>query len=157
MSQATDIILLNAREVRRRSEILWRGIPSEALRRKPDPEAMSAIEMVRHVLEGEFLYMQMAKERRSVGEDRSPFAGRPFVSVDDELAFASSYRKEFEQMISDLSADDLESIEIDRSDVGYRRKLGDFLLRAIYHEAVHCGQLLGYLRVMGVPRPKVWD
>ncbi|HJP58957.1 MAG TPA: DinB family protein [Gemmatimonadaceae bacterium] len=152
-----DIILLNAREVRRRSEILWRGIPTDALNLKPDPDAMSAIEMVRHVLEGEYLYMLMAKERRSVGEDRSPFVGRPFISIDDELSFAASYRREFERMVTGLSAEDLEMIEIDRSDVGYKRKLGDFLLRAIYHEAVHCGQLLGYLRAMGISRPKVWD
>lgn len=118
---------------------------------------MSAIEMARHVLEGEYLYMLMAKERRSVSEDRSPFAGRPFVGVDDEIAFAAPYRREFERMVAGLSDDDLESIEIDRSEVGYKRKLGDFLLRAIYHEAVHCGQLLGYLRSMGIPRPKVWD
>jgi len=143
--------------VRRRSEILWRGIPPDALQRKPDPEAMSAIEMVRHVLEGEYLYMLMAKERRGVSEDRSPFAGRPFAGVDDEIAFAVPYRREFERMVAGLSDDDLESIEIDRSEVGYKRKLGDFLLRAIYHEAVHCGQLLGYLRAMGIHRPKVWD
>ncbi len=143
--------------MRRRSEILWRGIPPDALQRKPDPEAMSAIEMVRHVLEGEYLYMLMAKERRGVSEDRSPFAGRPFAGVDDEIAFAVPYRREFERMVAGLSDDDLESIEIDRSEVGYKRKLGDFLLRAIYHEAVHCGQLLGYLRAMGIHRPKVWD
>ncbi len=143
--------------MRRRSEILWRGIPPDAIHRKPDPEAMSAIEMVRHVLEGEYLYMLMAKERRGVSEDRSPFAGRPFAGVDDEIAFAVPYRREFERMVDGLSDDDLESIEIDRSEVGYKRKLGDFLLRAIYHEAVHCGQLLGYLRAMGIHRPKVWD
>jgi len=152
-----DIVLLNAREVRRRSEILWRGIPADALDRKPDPEAMSAIEMVRHVLEGEYLYMLMAKERRSVSEDRSPFAGRPFSSVEAELAFSAPYRKQFEEMLSQLADEDLNLVEIDRSDVGYKRKLGDFLLRAVYHEAVHCGQLLGYLRAMGVPRPRVWD
>jgi uncharacterized damage-inducible protein DinB len=155
--RATDIILLNAREVRRRSEILWRGIPADALQKKPDPGAMSAIEMVRHVLEGEYLYMLMARERRSVGEDRSPFVGRPFLGVEDELSFAAPYRGEFERMVAGLSDDDLQTIEIDRSEVGYKRKLGDFLLRAIYHEAVHCGQLLGYLRTMGIARPKVWD
>jgi uncharacterized damage-inducible protein DinB len=152
-----DVILQNAREARRRSEIAWRGIPANSLQWKPDPEAMSAIEMVRHVLEGEYLYMLMARERRSVSEGRSPFAGRPFVSVDDELAFAAPYRLEFEKMVSSIPDDDLESIVIDRSDVGYKRQLGDFLLRAIYHEAVHCGQLLGYLRTMRVARPKIWD
>lgn len=118
---------------------------------------MSAIEMVRHVLEGEYLYMLMAKERRSVPESRSPFARRPFVSVDDEIAFAHPYRIEFEQMIRGLSDNELSSVVIDRSDVGYQRRLGDFLLRAIYHEAVHCGQLLSYMRAMGAARPRIWD
>lgn len=152
-----DVILLNAREVRRRSEIAWRGIPATALDWKPDPEAMSAIEMVRHVLEGEYLYMLMAKERRSVSEDRSPFARRPFVGVEDELQFAAPFHREFEQMVVSFSDDDFDTVLIDRSDAGYKRRLGDFLLRAIYHEAVHCGQLLGYLRAMGIARPKVWD
>jgi len=31
-----DVILLNAREVRRRSEIAWRGIPPDSLQWKPD-------------------------------------------------------------------------------------------------------------------------
>lgn len=152
-----DLILFNSREVRRRSEIAWRGIPADALDWKPDAEAMSAGEMVRHVLEGEYLYMLMAKEGHSVSEDRSPFARRPFVSVDDELAFAAPFRKEFEEMVSGFRDEDFDTIVIDRSDVGYKRQLGDFLLRATYHEAVHCGQLLGYLRTMKVARPKVWD
>jgi uncharacterized damage-inducible protein DinB len=152
-----DVILLNAREVRRRSEIAWRGIPANALEWKPDAEAMSAIEMVRHVLEGEYLYMLMAKERRSVSEDRSPFARRPFVSVEDEIEFATPFRKEFEEMVTRFRDDDFDTIVIDRSDAGYKRRLGDFLLRAIYHEAIHCGQFLGYLRMMGAARPKIWD
>lgn len=46
---------------------------------------------------------------------------------------------------------------IDRSDVGYRRLLGDMLLRVAYHEAVHAGQLLDYLRTACVERPNIWD
>jgi hypothetical protein len=30
-------------------------------------------------------------------------------------------------------------------------------LRMAYHEAVHTGQLLAYLRAMGIPRPNIWD
>jgi uncharacterized damage-inducible protein DinB len=152
-----DVLLLNAREVRRRSKIAWRGIPPDAIQWKPDHEARSAIEIVRHVLEGEYLYMLMARERRSVSEDRSPFAARPFVSVADELAFAAPFREQFELIVGSFGDDDFDSIVIDRSDVGYKRRLGDYLLRAAYHEAVHCGQLLAYLRTTGVARPKVWD
>ena len=42
-------------------------------------------------------------------------------------------------------------------DVTGRNSAGDFLLRAAYHEAVHAGQMLDYLRTMGVARPSVWD
>jgi hypothetical protein len=41
-----------------------------------------------------------------------------------------------------LFDDDLNTIiSIDRSDVGYVRKAGDFILRMAYHEAVHAGQV----------------
>ena len=31
------------------------------------------------------------------------------------------------------------------------------LLRVAYHESVHTGQLLDYLRTAGVPRELIWD
>ena len=37
------------------------------------------------------------------------------------------------------------------------RTIGDFVLRMAYHELVHTGQLLSYLRRMNVPRPEIWD
>jgi|SRR5215510_8068976 len=61
------------------------------------------------------------------------------------------------ETVLQLSDDDLNTISIDRSDVGYIRKAGDFILRIAYHEAVHAGQMLKYLRMAGVPRPSIWD
>jgi len=61
------------------------------------------------------------------------------------------------QTVLELSDEDLDKIEIDRRDVGYVRKAGDFILRIAYHEAVHAGQMLQYLRMAGVPRPSIWD
>jgi len=61
------------------------------------------------------------------------------------------------QTVLELSDEDLDNIEIDRRDVGYVRKAGDFILRIAYHEAVHAGQMLQYLRMAGVPRPSIWD
>ena len=153
---SSDLLLLNAEEVRRRSLIVWNSIPADGLPWKPDPKAMSCLEMVRHVLEGEYLYTQMIRRRGSVSED-SPFASRPLTTVADEIAFASPFRKGFTSLIASIESGELTSVIIDRSDVGYKRELGDFLLRVAYHEAVHCGQLLGYLRAMGAERPSVWD
>ncbi len=41
--------------------------------------------------------------------------------------------------------------------MGYIRELGDMLLRVAYHESVHTGQLLDYLRTAKVKRPIIWD
>jgi uncharacterized damage-inducible protein DinB len=35
--------------------------------------------------------------------------------------------------------------------------LGDYLNRIAYHESVHTGQLLDYLRTIGIERPQIWD
>jgi uncharacterized damage-inducible protein DinB len=152
-----DLIVLNLQEVRRRSIKVWTAIPADNFRWRPDPDAMSCIEMVRHVLEGEYSYMEIIKARRSIKDLHDPFESLPFISVEDELDFAKPYRKEFLELVQSFSPYDLEGIQIDRSDVGYVRKLGDFLLRVGYHESMHCGQLMGYLRTMQVERPKIWD
>ncbi|MEW4283455.1 DinB family protein [Priestia koreensis] len=154
---AVDIILVNAKEIRRRSVKVWEAIPENKLHWKPDSEAMSALEMVRHVLESEYYYHLAIVNRGSLTEFHSPFENRPFRSVQDELAFADSYHQEFLNMIGGFSEEELTTIQIDRSDVGYVRSLGDMLMRIGYHESVHTGQLLQYLRSMDADRPRVWD
>lgn len=56
--------------------------------------------------------------------------------------------------VKSFSEKDLSNI-IDRSKVGYVRSLGDMLARIAFHESVHLGQLLDYLRTAGVTRPDV--
>jgi uncharacterized damage-inducible protein DinB len=154
---AIDLIILNFEEVRRRSIKIWRGIPDNYLDWKPDQEAMSIKEMIRHVLESEHYYHLAILNRGSLQDYESPYEKRPFTNVEDELEFAQEYRKKFLETVKSFKPNDLENIKIDRSDVGYVRTLGDFLLRIAYHESVHAGQILGYLRTAGVARPDVWD
>jgi uncharacterized damage-inducible protein DinB len=151
-----ELLCLNLTETRRRSIRIWRGIPSSFSDWRPDPDAMSCVEMVRHVLEADYLYGQMVRERRSYSGD-SPFVGRRFEDLEEALTFANPYRQSLLETVRQLSDDDLNTITIDRSDVGYVRLAGDFILRIAYHEAVHAGQMLQYLRTAGVPRPSVWD
>ncbi|MCV9884376.1 DinB family protein [Metabacillus halosaccharovorans] len=152
-----DLILLNFNEIRRRSIKVWTSIPNDYLLWKPDHEAMNCLEMIRHVLESEYYYHLAIQNRGSLSIFNSPFENRPFTTVKAELEFADSYRNQFINTIKDFSQEDLENILIDRSDVGYIRKLGDMLLRVAYHESVHTGQLLDYLRTAGVPRIRIWD
>lgn len=154
-----DLIILNFEEVRRRSIKVWTAIPQHMLSWKPDEEALTCAEMIRHLLESEFLYHQMliGKGSKALANISNPFETIEFTTVDNELRFAQPYREQFLSYIKSISSSDLENIKIDRSDVGYVRTLGDMLMRIAYHESVHTGQLLDYMRTMRIDRPKIWD
>jgi uncharacterized damage-inducible protein DinB len=152
-----EIIILNFEEIRRRSIKLWKGIPPENYFWKPDSDAMSCLEMVRHVLEGEHLFHMLVNKRGNLGDYVSPWEGRPYTNLQDELDFAIPFRKKFLEAVKKFNPEEFNSIEIIRSEKGQRRKLGDYLLRIAYHESVHTGQMLAYLRELGVERPLIWD
>ncbi|ETN94156.1 DinB family protein [Zhouia amylolytica] len=154
---ATELLRLNFSETRRRSAKLWRGIPVEYLNWRPDKNAFSFIEIIRHVLEGEYLYHKIIEGEGVLGVYKSPWESLSYGNVENELDFAQKYRESFIEMIKKLSDTDLDSIRIVRKELGQNKKLGDYLNRMVYHEAVHAGQVLSYLRTLGVDRPLVWD
>ncbi len=154
---AKELLILNFEEVRRRSIKVWKNISEENLFWKPDPKAMSGFEMIRHVLESENIYHQIILHRGVLGNYESPLTGNPFTSIDDELKNAQPYREKFLQMVYSFSVKELEEVYITRKDKDQHRKLGDYLLRMAYHEGVHTGQLLDYLRTLNAPRAAIWD
>jgi len=60
----SEIIILNLTEIRRRSIQLWNGLPESYYNWKPDDIAMTAIEMVRHVLEADYGWNMIINQRR---------------------------------------------------------------------------------------------
>jgi len=154
---SNELLILNLEEIRRRSIKIWQGIPADRLDWKPDAEAMSCLKTVRHVLESEWAYMQMLKSGKSRDSEDTQFNPRPYTDVAAEIEFAEPYHQELLQLIGSYTTEELADKKVDRSDVGYIRTFGDFILRVGYHEAVHAGQLLAYLRTMNAPRPVIWD
>ncbi|WP_334077277.1 DinB family protein [Paenibacillus sanfengchensis] len=154
---AVEAIILNFEEIRRRSIKVWESVPADKLEWKPDPEAMSIKEMIRHVLDSEHYYHLALLNGGSLLSYDSPYDNREFTTVREEIAVAAPYREKFLATVKSFAAEDLTNLKIDRSDVGYVRSLGDMLMRIAYHEAVHTGQLLDYLRTAGIARPRVWD
>jgi uncharacterized damage-inducible protein DinB len=152
-----EIILLNFSEIRRRSIKLWTGVPNEYLNWKPDENAFSVIEMIRHVLEGEHLFHKIIENKGNLGEYQSPWKGLKYTNLKNELSFSEAYRTKFINMINNLKEYDLENIQIERKEVRQSKKLGDYLNRIAYHESVHTGQILSYLRQIGIDRPQIWD
>ncbi|WP_062059003.1 DinB family protein [Aquimarina longa] len=152
-----EIILLNSEETRRRSIKLWQGIPEEYWNWKPDKDAFTIIEKIRHVLESEHLFHKIIDNRGNLGDYLSPWEGIEYSDLEFELELAKKYRVHFLNMIKGLTIFDLENIIIERTEVGQHKKLGDYLNRIVFHEAVHMGQMLGYLRILSLERPKIWD
>ena len=152
-----EIIVLNFSEIRRRSIKLWEGIPDIYLDWQPDKDAFSILEMIRHVLEGEHLFHKIIEHKGDLGSYQSPWKEIKFTTLSDELSHSKKYREQFINMIKELSEADLENIRIERKEVGQSKVLGDYLNRIAYHESVHTGQMLSYLRTIGIERPKIWD
>ena len=152
----SELLLLNFSEIRRRSKILWQALPDECFNWKPDNSAMSAIEMIRHVLQADYGW-RMIITHSDMSNYKTPWEGRPYMSVEDELDFASPYRQQFLDTVSQFTDHELAHTEIIHPGNGEKKMLGQYLLRIGYHEATHAGQFLSYLRGMGVERPMIWD
>ncbi|GAA4115131.1 hypothetical protein GCM10022393_15160 [Aquimarina addita] len=152
-----EIILINFSEIRRRSINLWSGIPKEYLGWKPDEKAFTVLEMIIHVLEGEHLFHKIIENRGDLGNYQSPWFKLEYSHLQNELEFSKKYRASFLSMIKGLTESDLENIKIERKEVGQSKILGDYLNRIAYHESVHTGQMLSYLRTIGIDRPQIWD
>ena len=153
----TESIILHFEEIRRRSKILWSGITPQFYHWRPDIKALSCLEMIRHVLETETVYRIIIVNKGGHAEGfLSPWKDRPIADLQSELEFAEPLRKQFLETINSFTQDQLTSIEIVRE--GRKtRTLVDFLYRCAYHEAVHTGQFLSYLRTLGLDRPNIWD
>ncbi|NBG65614.1 DinB family protein [Acidiluteibacter ferrifornacis] len=152
----TELILFNLIEIRRKSIKLWNALPESHYNWKPDEKAMSAIAMIRHVLEADYGW-NIIINNGSMTNYQTPWKNRPFGAVSDEIKFAQPYRNEFLESIRQFSANELNEKEIIHPGNGEKKNLGQYLLRIGYHETVHTGQFLSYLRTMNVDRPNLWD
>ncbi|MDX8553509.1 DinB family protein [Tenacibaculum sp. 1B UA] len=113
--------------------------------------------MIRHTLEGEHLFHAIIKNRGDLSNYKSPWVDLAYSNLKNELSFAEQYHNSFMEMIKTFNEADLENIRIERKEVGQSKTLGDYLNRMVYHEAVHTGQMLGYLRTLSVKCPQIWD
>nr|WP_262987127.1 DinB family protein [Aequorivita vladivostokensis] len=125
--------------MRRKSVILWKELPESNHHLKPDAKAMSAIAMVRHVLEADYGW-NIIINNGSMAKYQTPWQTRPYLSVADELEFAEPHRNAILESIRQFSDRELNETEIIHPGNGAKKNLGKYLLRIGYHEAVHAGQ-----------------
>lgn len=152
-----DVLILNMSEVRRRSEIVWKSIDKKYYEFKPDQDALTIYEMIKHVLQSEYMYHEMFIKGGSIEEIPTPYDDI-YNSIEELIEVSKKYRCDYKEFVQKLSEEDLTNIKIDRSqDAGYIRTIGDMIERVTFHEAVHLGQLLDYMRTAEIERPRIWD
>jgi hypothetical protein len=148
----TELITFNFAETRRRSIKLWRELPQEHYFRKLDEQGMHGLEMVRQVLEADYLFHFIIENTSDISKFQL-WNNRPYKNLQNELDFAAPFRESFINTVQNFSVQELTVIEIIRSGNKQRRKLVDYLLKMAYQEAVQAGQFLSYLRALGVDSP----
>lgn len=155
---ARELMLLDLQETRRRFLIVARSIPAEYLSWKPDAEALSIGAMIRHVLFHDYFWLVILTEGRILtAEERAPFWDAPFTTVEAEIERAQPYHEAFAAYVRSLEPAEYGTRVVQWPHKPLARSLGDALERKSYHDAVHTGQLLQYLRTLQLPRPDIWD
>jgi uncharacterized damage-inducible protein DinB len=155
---AIDLFLLDFQECRRRFLMVAGAFPDEFLTWRPDKEALSVGETIRHVLLHDFFWLKILQEGRLLtDEECNPLQERPFTCLQDEIDRTISYQQEFINFIKTYTEKELTSTLISWPHKPIKRTLGDTLERKSYHDAVHTGQLLQYLRMLNIERPVIWD
>ena len=122
----SELIILNFTEIRRRSVKLWKGLPESCYNWKPDEKAMTAIEMVRHVMEADYGW-NIIINNGSMTNYQTPWKNRPFISVADELEFAEPYRNTFLESVRQFSDKELNETKIIHPGNGDKKILGKYL------------------------------
>ncbi|MEH7301221.1 DinB family protein [Neobacillus drentensis] len=153
-----EFFLLDYKECRRRFLLTAAAFPDELLTWRPDKDALSVGETIRHVLLHDFSWLRILKDNRlPTDEEQSDLWEEPYTNLQNEVDRASVYYDEFINYVSSLNINDLGTKYINWPHKSISRTLGDTLERKSYHDAVHTGQLLQYLRMLHIDRPIIWD
>ena len=142
-----EIFIKNFEDIRGRSVNLWNCIPEEYLKWQHNVESFSLIGLVRHVLEQEYLLFKAITNQGKLDRKNSPWNGKPYNSIADELEFAQPYREAFIAMISTLSNTELMEMKIDGVSP---KSLTAHLNLMAYHESIHTGEMIHNLTILGL-------
>ncbi len=159
---------------RRWTRNLVAAIPDEHFDWRPNPEAFSCGDLVRHLMQSEIFWARLISKAAS-GEMLDPWglpgdaeqrmtafrqrnletAGNPAYGTSFATALArwSEIERRTEEVLRQIPDEALQRVEAEHPLTVLRAPLWEFLLMMVEHEAHHRGQLSAYLKVIGVPQP----
>lgn len=144
--------------IRKRSEEVFALLRPEHMAWKPEKDALSVGDMLRHLwvseegvrrvaLDGDFAYFETR-----IPEGLAAVLGKT-GSLDEELKNIERVHRE---TLAAVAAHPAELFEEERAHagIGYRRKVSVILFGINDHEIHHRAQLMTYLRMLGTPAPE---
>ncbi|SFS64916.1 DinB superfamily protein [Marininema halotolerans] len=132
----------------------WRLIPDNYLDWRPDQEAYSFGEMIRHVWVGDYEYLHILKTG-GLDPEEDIYQNVPITSVEQEIEYSHPHRQQLLDWIRNLPPEQLIEKSVARPAKGYQRPLGDMLMRIAYHDSVHIGYFKQYLRMVQLEQPNM--
>lgn len=153
-----EFFLKQKEAIRRRTHEVTSLVRAENLRWRPEKDALSVGEMLRHIwvseegvrrvaLEGDFAYYEtrIPKGLRAVVGTPGP--------LEEELASLDRVHGETLDAVKLFPLERWEEERVNES-LRFRRKVGVILLGINEHEIHHRAQLMTYLRMLGTPVPE---
>ena len=154
-----EFFLKQKEAVRGRSREVFALVRPEHMAWKPEKEALSVGEMLRHlwsseegvrraVLDANFAYY----EARIPKGLRAVMGGAP-TSLEDELR---NIERVHQETLAAIAVRPPEFLDEERANpaLGFRRKVAVMLFGMNEHEVHHRAQLMTYLRILGTPAPE---
>lgn len=152
------IILDQKQAIRRRTQEALALLRSEQFDWRPEKDALTVGEMLRHLwvseegvrrvaLEGDFSYYL-----RRIPEGLRAVIGTP-SSLTEEIAQLGRVHDQTLRIVGDYPLERFEEERVEES-FGFRRKVYTILMGINEHEVHHRAQLMTYLRMLGTPVPE---
>ena len=135
-----------------------RMVPADQLEFRPTPVSMSARELGIHVYQAVYALTRAAAtgEFRRADVDAIPFDPTRVGGVEDIIAYGRQVKDYVRDAVAAMTEEDL--TRMTKSEVGPPSVPGYASMSMAYEEALHHrGQLMLYLRMMGIPPPRPYD
>ena len=153
-----ELFLKQKRAIRERTAPVLARIQPEHLTWRPEKNALSVAEMLRHLWVSEEGVRRVALEGNfAYYETRIPQGLRAVLGTPGTLA----QELEHLERVHGETLARVESLPLDRFDeershegLGYRRKVYAVLFGIVEHEIHHRAQFMTYLRLLGCPTPE---
>lgn len=153
-----DLFLKNKEVIRRRTRQVAGMIRPEQFSWRPEKEALSVGEMLRHMwmseqgvrrvaLDGNFAYYETR-----IPQGLRAVLGAP-TTLPQEIESLEQVHAETLAAVA-TAPEEVFEVERNHEGLGYRRKVYVILMGILEHEIHHRAQLMTYLRILGTPVPE---